>query len=262
MPAAPLHISSESRDILAQWQRRHSSAEAQQALAPRLEAAPVNIKGRNELARCFASNHSAAPRYTLFLMGDSTARNIYRAMCSLLDPVEWKVINDTSLDKAHLTCSGRFTRRRVLFSFVPAPIWTPTALRLARDLIGATPDAIVMSAGLWTLWPTPFSGKFGWPWHESWMTFSQRLNQTLRTYRRGTLAPRRLLVTTLHAICKYDPPEKERHEGCMQVLTAARCLPASHSQVRSSREGAPRGLYRLPHLTKVVVPPLSASDCV
>ena len=206
-------------EIVAQWQKKHSSTEAQQALAPRLEAAPISIHGKRDFLRCFANDDTNAPRFTMFLVGDSTSRNVYRALCSTLDPVEWKVINDTSIDRAHLTCSGRLTRRQVLFVFVPAAMWRQGAVDDAYGLIGARPDVVVVTGGLWTMWPTPFSGKYGWPWHDLWLHFTRSFNATLSSYRQSRLAPRRVLVTTIHAVCEYEPPSRERLEGCIDYLS-------------------------------------------
>ena len=201
-------------DILRQWVTKHDARETQQSLASELQVAPSSKAGRLEFLRCFSGDNVNMKPFTMHLFGDSTMRNVYRALCSLSEPVVWDMVNGTSVSNATLKCSGKLGLRSTTFVYVPVPALQPSSFDEALESLGSPPDVLLISSGLWTLWPTPFHEWTSWPWYARWKHYERDLRAVIYNFFRArAIAPPLLMVANVHSICK-QAPEKSLITGC------------------------------------------------
>ena len=148
------------------------------------------------------------PPRMIYFIGDSTARNLFHALCLALDktpvkivaPKIWRESWPSLVDSFHL-CRGRYLLASFFGAVQPGPRHAGMLRETLRDY--PQPSAIVVSMGLWGLNPAPFQPK-GWPEYAfmgfaSWFHFELNLKAMLDEA--AALAPAVQLMT-VHPICE------------------------------------------------------------
>lgn len=234
-------------DLEAYWQKRHPLADANTPLRATLLADSHVAEGRALVRACFgasspsvskrsaiaaAAGASPLPPFVLLMVGDSSFRLQYAALCSALDTRTAGVIDLGAMTGAPgapapsrviaaASCTGVLGARRLQLLYVPA---TRFDAALVSHVIAAPPlprpDAIYLGGGQWQMWPAPFvKAPYQWLTWPQYASFASDVNATVhaalqlasgaaRTRAGGqgrTLAPSappaQVIVSTMHSVC-------------------------------------------------------------
>lgn len=145
----------------------------------------------------------AVRQEVLYMVGDSTFRNQFMALCLAIGGViDWGDVELKSLPWAPSTCRGRLGTARVIAVFASSLGWSAEAVPTMRTVLKGMPPptAIYVGAGLWLQWPAPFEDPpTKWMAKKSFAQYEIQLDNVLDAY--GSISPV-VLVSTVHAQCE------------------------------------------------------------
>ena len=148
----------------------------------------------------------AAVPYVLYLVGDSTFRYQWEALCVALDAtVTWGTpwTADGGVGYANLQheCTGHLGGRAVRVIALASVEYAPDALDVVWRRLQAPPSAVYFGAGLWQQWPWPMqlAPWFTWGSYLEWRAFEEDFKLTATRY--GRLAPK-VVVSNVHSQCE------------------------------------------------------------
>jgi hypothetical protein len=227
---------------------------------PLLQAGACEFTGR------VAASRGVPGQYVLWLVGDSTFRNQYVALCTAMDSLDMAVGKQLADKPRPAACTGRLGPTRMVVVFWEA-VQFESKLRVMKETKRAyglpRPDAVYFGAGLWQLWPTIHVGnrrhrvrgpprwqaaakanrtagiESMWAAYNGWRTYEHALNATLQAYH--LLGAHSIVVSNVHSPCsKWFAQPPATMELCVEGLRLRRgvSLPNAVADCHSGMRGS------------------------
>ena len=222
-----------------------------------LRAQPHYLRERHAFHACATRSTLRAPR-VLVMVGDSTMRKQFRALCMVLDgpglrcndagSAHWRRACVATGSLPCQSCAGRLGDAHLLALYYLQPLLNPNALDAVRDAVHAgapRPDAIYFGAGMWLLWKT-YSVNFNEAERRMWISwpkfvrYEAELVETIGRYARH--APR-IVIHTAHSMCESSSRQPRSPWDWLRerVSRESEQLRRGFGVFRSAIFGAPRG---------------------
>jgi len=151
------------------------------------------------------SSHENLQDFTLWLIGDSTMRNMFLALCLVLDRVSYNGSAHYGWKPA--SCRGQLGEIVVHAAYIKSLVFHSHSGD-TRQFMGylaplPAPNATIVSHVLWLMRPVPFWPSHEWPTYSEWRYLEKILPLALTEYTKESSSKHVLIIAKAPAVCSH-----------------------------------------------------------